>query len=56
VQWLTRYLSTNRDKYKGAPLVNCKRYVTCLIRLPLFYELKRSQVRAIVAAVKRFYA
>ena len=60
VQTATHYQSLHdstyyRHKHKGLSLVNCARYVDCLLRLPMFYELKRSQVQTIVAAVKRFY-
>jgi dTDP-4-amino-4,6-dideoxygalactose transaminase len=44
-----------RSRYQGPPLVNCKRFVHCLLRLPMFYELELSQIREIVASVKRFY-
>lgn len=44
-----------RDKYDGPELINCKRYVNCLLRLPMFYDLEPAQVRRIVSEVKRFY-
>ncbi len=61
IQTATHYQSLHdstyyRHKHKGPTLVNCKRYVNCLVRLPMFYELELAQVRSIVAAVKRFYA
>jgi dTDP-4-amino-4,6-dideoxygalactose transaminase len=60
IQTATHYQSLHdssyyKAKYQGPPLVNCKRYVNCLLRLPLFYGLELSQVRMIVSAIKRFY-
>jgi dTDP-4-amino-4,6-dideoxygalactose transaminase len=60
IQTATHYQSLHdstyyKCKHKGPPLKNCKRYVNRLLRLPMFYELKHSQVRTIVAAVKAFY-
>jgi dTDP-4-amino-4,6-dideoxygalactose transaminase len=45
-----------KSKYCGRELVNCKRFVNCLLRLPLFYDLTYTQVRTVIAAVKAFYA
>lgn len=60
IQTATHYQSLHdstyyRDKYQGPELANCKRFVNCLLRLPLFYELELEQVRMIVSAVKCFY-
>lgn len=60
IQSATHYQSLHnsayyRDKYRGAHLVNCERFVNCLLRLPMFYELSLEQVRRVVSAVKRFY-
>jgi dTDP-4-amino-4,6-dideoxygalactose transaminase len=60
IQTATHYQSLHdstyyRHKHKGPTLANCKRFVTCLLRLPMFYELKRSQVRTIATAIKRYY-
>lgn len=44
-----------KDKHRGPELANCKRFVSCLLRLPLYYDLEPAQVRAVVAAVKAFY-
>lgn len=60
IQSATHYQSLHdsffyRDKYRGKSLVNCNRFVTCLLRLPMFYELEPAQVRVIVQTVKRFY-
>jgi len=61
VQTATHYQSLHdstyyRDKYRGPDLANCKRFVECLLRLPLFYELELQQVRAIVASIKAHYS
>ncbi|MEI7947878.1 MAG: dTDP-4-amino-4,6-dideoxygalactose transaminase [bacterium] len=60
VQTATHYQSLHdsayyRDKYRGAGLVNCKRFVECLLRLPLFYDLELGQVRTIISAIKKYY-
>ena len=60
VQTATHYQSLHdsayyRDKYRGPDLVNCKHFVECLLRLPLFYELQLGQVRTIVASIKAYY-
>jgi len=60
IQAATHYESLHdssyyRDRHKGAPLVNCARYVNCLLRLPLFYGLELKQVDRIVSTVKLFY-
>ena len=33
-----------KDKHDGRDLLNCDRYADCLVRLPLFYELKEKDV------------
>ena len=45
-----------KGKHKGPELVHCKRYVNCLLRLPLFYALDLPQVEFIVSRVAAFYA
>lgn len=60
IQSATHYQSLHnsayyRDKYKALPLVNCERYVHCLLRLPLFYELEPTQVERVIASVNAFY-
>lgn len=60
IQTATHYQSLHdssyyRNKYKGPDLVNCKRFVECLLRLPLFYELRLGQVRSIISAIKAYY-
>lgn len=60
IQTATHYHSLHssafyRDKYKGAELPNCMRFVTCLLRLPMFFDLTREQVGEVAAAVREFY-
>jgi len=60
IQTATHYLSLRKsayykDKYAGPELVNCERFVDCLLRLPLYYDLQPEQVRMIVGKVKAFY-
>ena len=40
--------------YKGNELINSDRYTDCLIRLPLFYELKDEELNYIINCVKSF--
>lgn len=46
-----------RDHHKGAipNLPNCDRFADCLVRLPMFYELKDEEVGNIVNTIKTFY-
>lgn len=44
-----------RARHGGPELQNCKRFVACLLRLPMFYDLTLAQARAVVAAVRAFY-
>ena len=37
-----------KDKHDGRDLLNCDRYADCLVRLPLFYELREEDVEEIV--------
>ncbi len=60
VQTATHYQSLHdsmyyRNKYVGPEMVNCKRYVDCLLRLPLFYGLDVSEVEFVVSKVKDFF-
>lgn len=60
VQTATHYQSLHdslyyRDKYAGPELVNCKRFVDCLLRLPLFYGLDVSAVDIVVSKVEDFF-
>jgi dTDP-4-amino-4,6-dideoxygalactose transaminase len=42
------------DKHDGRILLNCNRYADCLVRLPLFYELRDEDVMIITNLVKEF--
>ena len=60
IQAATHYLSLRKstyykDKCAGPELVNCERFVNCLLRLPLFYTLQPEQVLTVIAKVKAFY-
>jgi len=60
IQAATHYLSLHnsafyKDKCKSPPLANCERYVNCLLRLPLFYELEPKHVERVIASVRAFY-
>lgn len=44
-----------RDKYQGPELSNTDHFSGCIIRLPLFYGLKRSQVNYIARKIEDFY-
>ena len=40
-----------KDKHDGRDLPNCDRYADCLVRLPLFYELKENDVNYITDVI-----
>jgi len=46
-----------RDHHVGeiSNLPNCDRFADCLVRLPLFYELKDEEVCSIIEKIKEFY-
>jgi dTDP-4-amino-4,6-dideoxygalactose transaminase len=43
------------DKYNGALLPNCDKFADCLVRLPLFYELKESDILRISNLIKSIF-
>lgn len=43
-----------KNKHDGRVLANCDRYADCLVRLPLYYELKDEEVNLIVESIKSF--
>lgn len=43
-----------KDKHDGRVLPNCDRYANCLVRLPLYYELKDDIADYIIGVVKDF--
>lgn len=44
-----------KNKHDGRELPNCDRYADCLVRLPLFYELKEEDVLKIHHVIKQFF-
>ena len=55
------YLSLHKSpfyasKYAGPDLPHTERYTNCLLRLPLFFELKDEQVHEISNAIHAFYS
>jgi len=51
-----RSVFLRRENNPRIGLANCERDVSCLLRLPLFCELRLGQARYIARAVKEFYA
>jgi len=54
------YLSLHSSEYyalkhDGRELPNCDRFADCLVRLPLFYELKQEDVKSIIESIQQFY-
>lgn len=56
------YLSLHLSDYykehhvgKIPNLPNCDRFADCLVRLPMFYELKNEEVELVVSKIKEFY-
>ncbi len=45
-----------RNKHDGRNLLNSDRYSQCLIRLPLFYDLKKEEQEFICAKIIEFYS
>jgi dTDP-4-amino-4,6-dideoxygalactose transaminase len=44
-----------REKHDGRTLTNADRYTECLLRLPLFYELKNSELQEIIQVIIDHY-
>ena len=46
-----------KDHHKGIipNLPNCDRFADCLVRLPMFYELKDEEVQIVVDAIKEYF-
>jgi len=60
IQAVFHYLSLHKspyytDKHDGRELPNCDRFADCLVRLPMFYELKPEEVVAITELISEFY-
>jgi len=45
-----------KKKYKGPPLKNTDKYTNCLLRLPMYFELKPKEVIFICKTIKQFYS
>ncbi|MDP3913236.1 MAG: dTDP-4-amino-4,6-dideoxygalactose transaminase [Bacteroidota bacterium] len=43
------------DKHDGRNLPNCDRYSDCIVRLPMFFELKFDEITRIVSSIQNFY-
>ena len=61
IQAVFHYLSLHSspyytDKHDGRVLPECDRYADCLVRLPLFYDLKDEQVMYVCNTIKAFFA
>ena len=60
VQAVFHYLSLHSspyytDKHDGRDLPECDRYADCLVRLPLFYDLKDEQVVRVCETINKYY-
>lgn len=51
---LSRYY---REHHVGAPpvLPNCDRFAECLVRVPMFFELRDDDLRYVVGCIRQFY-
>ena len=61
IQSVFHYLSLHSspyytDKHDGRELPECDRYADCLVRLPMFYDLKDEQVIDICNTINAFFA
>ena len=45
-----------KDKHNGSELPNCDRFADCLVRLPMYYELKDKEVEKIINLITKFYS
>lgn len=60
IQAVFHYLSLHTspyyvDKHGNRELPNCDKFADCLVRLPLFYELKQEEVEMIINRIIEFY-
>lgn len=60
IQAVFHYLSLHKSPYysnrhDGRDLPNSDRFADCLVRLPLFYELKEKEVECIIDTIHQFY-
>lgn len=44
-----------REKHDGRILANCEHFADCLVRLPMFYELRDEEVSFIISKIHEFY-
>lgn len=54
------YLSLHKspffsNKYKGLELTNSDKFADCIVRLPLFFELTKTQIQLIINKINEFY-
>jgi len=54
------YLSLHKSPFysklhDGRPLPNADKFENCLLRLPIYYELKESEVEYILSTLKAFF-
>jgi len=45
-----------QDKHDGRLLPNAERFADCLLRLPMYYELKDEEIYFVCSKIKEFYA
>lgn len=50
---LSEYYKNHSDSIPTLP--NCDHYADCLVRLPMFYELKNEEVEQIITTINNFY-
>ena len=62
IQACFHYLALHRSEYytthytERPELPNCDRFADCLVRMPMYYELKEDEVKYITDKIKAFYA
>lgn len=44
-----------KQQYEGQPLPNADRFTTCLLRLPIFYALNKTQQDWVINSIEEFY-
>ena len=62
IQACFHYLALHRSEYytthytERPELPNCNRFADCLVRMPMYYELKEDEVKYITDKIKAFYS
>lgn len=62
IQACFHYLALHRSEYytthytERPELPNCDRFADCLVRMPMYYELKEDEVKYITEKIKEFYS